>query len=272
MRAGVDLNAYLQRIDYAGHPLADLASLRQLHLKHPIAIPFENLATLIGEPVSLDIAAIQDKLVRRGRGGYCFEHNRLFCSVLEQLGFDVQPLAARVTWQRSDPTAGARTHMLLLVRLQSDTYISDVGFGGLTLTAPLKLETDRVQATPHEQFRITAKDGEFEVEARLDSDWKSLYRFDLQPQQPVDFEVLNHYVATHPDSHFLTTLMAARRIPNGLHTLHNASWRTYGRGRLVESGVIESVAALRSALSELFTIPVPSGARLDAALQRVLQA
>ena len=71
-------------------------TLRALHALHPAAIPFENFDPLLGRPVLLDLAALQDKLVRRKRGGYCFEHNTLFRAALEGLGFTVTSLASRV--------------------------------------------------------------------------------------------------------------------------------------------------------------------------------
>lgn len=271
MDAALDLQAYLQRIGYVGAPAADLATLAELHLKHPIAIPFENLATLLGAGVSLDLAAIQEKLVGSRRGGYCFEQNRLFAAVLEHIGFELEAHAARVLWGSADESGGGRTHMVLRVRVDSQDYICDVGFGGLTLTAPLLLDVDREQASPHERFRFRAVGPEYLLEVKLDDSWRAMYRFDLQPQRPIDFEVLNHYVATHPDSHFLTTLMAARRTLDGLHTLHNGSQRFYRSGQVAEQRNIGSVTQLRRVLTETFWIDVPEGSRIDGALERALR-
>ena len=100
------------------------------------------------------LQSIQRKLVGARRGGYCFEHNLLFRGVLDALGFRTRSLGARVVWGRTDAEMPARTHMLLLVDLEGRTYLADVGFGGVTLTAPLVLETGREQATPHEPFRL----------------------------------------------------------------------------------------------------------------------
>ena len=96
----VDVNAYFRRIGFDGRPAADLATLAALHRLHPIAIPFENLSVLLREPIPLDIAALEEKLVARRRGGYCFEQNRLFADVLTSIGFEVVALAARVVWGR----------------------------------------------------------------------------------------------------------------------------------------------------------------------------
>src|SRR5689334_21061726 len=92
----IDLDAYLARIGYEGPAAPNLATLRRLHELHPRAIPFENLSPFIGETPSLDPASLQAKLVRGGRGGWCFEQNLLFGLALEAIGFEVTRLAARV--------------------------------------------------------------------------------------------------------------------------------------------------------------------------------
>src|SRR5690606_17659533 len=109
---------------------------------------------------------LEQKLVLSGRGGYCFEHNRLFGAVLESLGFDVTGLAARVLWEREPGSVMPRTHMLLTVDVAGEPYIADVGFGGLTLTAPLRLVPDLEQPTPHETFRVQRRDDGFVLEVR----------------------------------------------------------------------------------------------------------
>jgi N-hydroxyarylamine O-acetyltransferase len=165
----LNLDAYLRRIGFTSTPRADLHTLRELHERHPIAIPFENLATLMGRPVALDLESIERKLVRSGRGGYCFEHNALFAAALQAIGFVFASLAARVTWFRARDDVGGRTHMVLLVRLGRERYVCDVGFGGLTLTTPLILVPDVAQVGVHEEFRVERLDDrEYEVLVELD--------------------------------------------------------------------------------------------------------
>jgi N-hydroxyarylamine O-acetyltransferase len=264
MAGGVDVKAYFSRIGFGGRPTADLATLAALHRLHPIAIPFENLSTLLREPVPLDIAALQDKLVARGRGGYCFEHNTLFGEVLRALGFEVVGLAARVVWNTRH-AVGPRTHRVLRVRAGGEDYISDVGFGGLTLTGPLKLELDTEQETPHERFRLQRVGDELELEARLVGTWRPMYRFDLQAQLPIDFEALNHFVATHPSSHFLTTLMAARRTADGRYALTNNELAVYHSAAKQERK-LRSGAEIARVLAEEFRIALPHGGALDSKL------
>lgn len=266
------LESYLRRIGYGGPRTPTLATLRALQAHHPRAIPFENLDTLASRPVRLDLDSLQSKLVRGGRGGYCFEQNTLFQHVLAALGVPVTALAARVVWERPASEVRARTHMVLLAEVEEGRYLCDVGFGGLTPTGPLKLALDVEQPTPHETFRILDLGRERAVEARVRGEWKRLYRFDLQEQQPVDIEMLNHYVMSHPDSPMLGRLIAARTEPERRFGLLNGAVSTYGPDGALERRCITSVAELRDVLRATFAIDVPAGAEIDSALERALAA
>ncbi len=101
--------------------------------------------------------------------------------------------------------------MLVRVELGGRTHLVDVGFGGLTLTGVLRLEPDIEQPTPHEPFRLLSiDDGNWRMQARVRGEWTTLYRFDLQRQHQVDYEVTSYYLSTNPTSHFVTGLIAAR--------------------------------------------------------------
>lgn len=266
-----DLNAYLRRVAFQGRPSPDLETLRQLHRCHPQAIAFENLSTLMGESVPLELDALVDKLVGAGRGGYCFEHNGLFAAVLETLGFEVTTLAARVSWGREPGRVGGRTHMLMSVRIAGRDFICDVGFGGVTLNMPLLLEVDVEQAGPQERFRMVMRnDGEYELFIELSDGWQSMYRFDLQPQGPGDYEAMNRHVSTHRDSPFIANLMAARRTAEGRHALSNTRLRTYRGVAVIRSRQLGNVAELRGVLGAEFGIRLPEHGGLDAALARIV--
>ncbi|HET8715978.1 MAG TPA: arylamine N-acetyltransferase, partial [Holophagaceae bacterium] len=138
MSGVLDLEAYLARIGYAGGLSPDLPTLTALHEAHALAVPFENLAIQMGEGVRIDLASLQDKLVRRRRGGYCFEQNGLFLAVLRALGFAVDPFEARVRF--GTDAVLPRTHMLLRVRLPEGDFLADVGFGGQGVRRPVPLD------------------------------------------------------------------------------------------------------------------------------------
>lgn len=265
-----DLTPYFDRIAYQSDPRPDLATLEALHWLHPNAIAFENLSPLLGEPVVLETDALLDKLIRRRRGGYCFEQNTLFMHALELVGFDVVPLAARVVWNRDRDRPNPRTHMVILVSIDDIDYLCDVGFGGVTLTAPLVLEPDKIQTTPHEAFRIREIGREFVLEVNLDDEWRQTYLFDLQPQLPVDYEAMNHFVQTHASSPFTQTLMAARPLSTSRFTLRGSELRRYEAGVLTESSHISRADDLATVLEETFGIALPSDKRLEELLGRVV--
>jgi N-hydroxyarylamine O-acetyltransferase len=267
----LDLDSYSKRIGYSGPRTATLETLRALQLKHPLAIPFENLDTLTGRPVKLDVRSLEDKLVRSRRGGYCFEQNLLFKHVLAGFGFEATALAARVVWERPSEIR-ARTHMVLLVALGGRRYICDVGFGGLTATAPIELTPDVEQPTPHETFRVVTVESELAVEARVRGEWKRLYRFDLQEQLQVDIELLNHYVMSHAESPMRSRLIAARAAGDRRFGLGSAILSVHHLHGGDEQRRIGDVDELKRILDSTFGIDVPAGPDVDAALARVLEA
>ena len=259
-----DLDAYLARIGYAGPRDASLDTLKTLHFLHPQAIPFENIDPFLGQPVRLERAALQDKIVFGGRGGYCFEHNLLLMHALKTLGFEVVGLAARVLWGQSEDTITARSHMLLRVELDGRTCIADVGFGGLTLTAPLQLEPGREQKTPHEPFRIVEAGDHFRLQAAIGGDWRSLYRFDLQPQYEVDYSVTNYFLSTSPTSHFLSSVIAARAAPDRRYALRGNRLSIHHLGGRTEQTEIATAAELADTLQGLLGIIIPDRTAFEA--------
>jgi N-hydroxyarylamine O-acetyltransferase len=257
MHTTIDLPAYLRRIGYAGHPRADLATLRALVAHHTAAIPFENLDPWSGLPPSLELSAIEDKVVGNGRGGYCFEQNALFSAVLAQLDFDVTRLAARVLWGRADDAITPRSHMLLRVDVEGGPVIADVGFGSLTLTGTLALDSDATQATPHEPFRLVACDGGWRVQAWVGDAWKSLYRFDPHPQHPIDYEAANWYLATNPASHFTQNLIATRAAPQRRYALLNRELAVHALHGGTERRTLATPQELLSVLEQDLLIALP---------------
>jgi N-hydroxyarylamine O-acetyltransferase len=269
MRAHVDVDAYFKRIGYTGPLEATLQSLRAIHLRHALSIPFENLDPLLRRPVRLDLHSLEQKLVHDGRGGYCFEQNLLLSHVLGQLGFRVTNLAARVIWNAPPGAVRPRTHMLLRVDIDEGSHIADVGFGGLTLTGPLRLVAHIEQATPHETFRLVEAGDGFVMEALVRGSWGALYRFDLQPQLLPDYELANWYVSTHPESHFVTRLTAALPFTGGRFALSNNQLSVHHLGAASEQRMLTGADELRTVLQETFGLTLPDSPDLAAQLTRL---
>jgi N-hydroxyarylamine O-acetyltransferase len=265
----VDLDAYFARIGFSGARHPTLETLGAIHLAHAQSIAFENLNPLMNRAVPLDMPSLEAKLVRGGRGGYCFEQNALLCTALRELGFEASGLAARVVWNAPPDATRPRTHMLLRVRIGAEDYIADVGFGALTLTAPLRLVTDIEQSTPHETFRLMdLGGGDLKLEAWVGEGWKTLYRFDLQPAYAPDYDLANYYVATHPASHFRSTLMGGRPFPGGRYALQNNQLSVHRLGAPSEKRTLTSVAEVREVLETLFGLTLPAAAEIDPVLAR----
>jgi N-hydroxyarylamine O-acetyltransferase len=257
MRFALDLDAYLHRIGHAGPAAPDLATLRALALAHAMAIPYENLDPLLGLPVDLDPAALEDKLVHGGRGGYCFEHNLLFAEALRAVGFAPVGLIARVLWNRPEDAVTAQTHMLLRVPLDGADWLVDVGFGSMTLTGALRLAPDAAQATPHGPFRLLRQGDGWRMQAQVLGEWRSLYRFDLHPCERIDYEVSNHYVSTHPQSQFVQTLAAARCTPDARLALRNREFAVHPLGGATERCTLARPEQIRHVLESEFRIRLP---------------
>lgn len=264
----IDIDAYFRRIGYEGSRSATLDTLRALTFHHTLAIPFENLNPIMRWPVSLDIDAIERKLVRDGRGGYCFEQNLLFGSVLESLGFRFKRLAGRTVWGRPIDAEAAQLHNLILVDVDGDDYAVDVGFGIATLTAPLRLELDIEQPTPHEVCRIIRVGDEYAVQVRIGDDWRALYRFDLQARSLRDFRVSNWFTSTNPNAMMVCDLMAARADPDRRHALRNNAYAVYHLSGETECRMLNSVHELRATLEGPFRIRLPESEDLNKALER----
>lgn len=269
----IEVDDYFRRIGYTGPRAATLETLSGIHLLHPQAIPFESLDPLLKRPVGLTPAALTRKLILGGRGGWCFEHNHLLADVLATLGFRVAGLAARVLWGSADEEAPRpRSHMLLrIMDVDGRDYLADVGFGGLTPTAPLLLETQTEQATPHETFRLIERSsGDLVMQALVRGIWKSLYSFDLQPQVRPDYEVASWYLENHPQSPFTNRLMAARATADRRYALLNNNLSTHPLRGPSEQVTLETPRAIREALEETFLITLPDDPSLDSVLARLI--
>ncbi len=270
MSQKVNLKAYFDRIGFAGSIAPTLATLETIHALHPAAIPFENLNPLLGLPVDLDLGAITRKLLAERRGGYCYEHNLLLMAVLHELDFTVRGLAARVLWNKPEGVEPPPTHMLLAIDISGVTYIADVGFGGLTLTAPLKLKPETEQTTPHETFRLMGGEPDWTLEARIGEAWMPLYRFDMTEASDADYAAANTFLSTDPQSPFRQELRVALSPAGQRLALRNNRLSIHAAGVPSVARELTSVAELREVLSASFGIQLPDAERLDPALETIL--
>ena len=264
----VNIDAYFERIAFSGSIAPTLETLQQLHALHPAAIPFENLDPLLGVPVRLELKNLEQKLLFDRRGGYCFEHNLLFKALLESLDFPVKALAARVYWGHEETEERPLSHMALLVDVGGTSYLADVGFGGMTLTAPLRLRADVEQQTPHGTFRLVGGTPDWRLEVQLGETWKLLYRFDLEERTLADYQAMNDF--TSADPHFSAHLNVARAEKGRRLALRDTRFRVYPLEGPEETRELTSLVELRETLSGAFGIALPQSERLDQVLETIL--
>ncbi len=195
------IDAYLQRIELSDcNPTLD--SLIQLQKNHMLHVPFENLDIVLGRPIHLNHDNLFEKIVRRGRGGYCFELNLLYASLLKSLGFSVQPVLGRV-WLRKPTKIPPRNHLAHLVEINGTTFITDVGFGGLTTRIPLDINSVHQVNDDDGIVRVLPLlNHQYMIQRKVKGDWENQYSFENTIISTEDIVMSNHYMSTHPNSHF----------------------------------------------------------------------
>jgi N-hydroxyarylamine O-acetyltransferase len=220
----MNIQAYLQRINYTGPFAPGAETLRRLQVAHLRTVPFENLSIHSGEPIILDDKALFEKIVRRRRGGFCYELNGLFGALLRALGFDVEMLSARVA--NAEGIFGPDfDHMTLLVTL-AERWLVDVGFGDSFLE-PLKLDEEGEQLQGYRAYRIVRGAECLTLTQRLnDDEWKQQYRFTLRPYHYSDYAEMCRYHQTSPQSHFTKARICSRATPEGRISLSDLRFIT----------------------------------------------
>lgn len=250
---------YLVRIGHGGGGVrADRDCLDDLLRRHVASIPFENVDSFAPvdarRGVPLDPDSLADKLLGAAdggpsRGGYCFEHAGLLQWVLPSYGFEVRAASGRV-YVDPDHAPGTKTHHVTIVRLGGRDVLADPGFGGMTPTASLDLEsTGRTQPTPHGNYRVlpigeagvdvaAAPDLDVMVQAEVSGDdgpkWINLYGLDLGPVVAPDVRALNWYIATSPASPFVRRFSVALAPEGARVTVAGMVTRTRAGGVVTE--------------------------------------
>ncbi len=208
----LDFEAYLRRIGLKGRP-----KLAQVHRAHVSSIPFENLDPHRGVGVSLELEAIEDKLVGKRRGGYCFEQNLLLKAALEELGAKVDLMLARVRLN-ANGAVRPRSHLVMRVESEGAVWHADVGFGLGSLLDPLPFGPGQEHEQSGWRFRVVEDGSLFVLQTFAGDRWTDVYGFHPQPVPFVDLETSNWWTSTHPNSPFVTGLIVSIQSGEGLRT------------------------------------------------------
>lgn len=253
------LSAYLDRLNFEGPLRPDLETLQALHLAHQLAVPFENLDVQLRRPVSFDIAPTYEKIVTRGRGGWCYELNGLMGWALTEIGFDVVRLGAGVMRER-DGDFVLGNHLCLMVRLDQP-YLVDVGFGG-SLATPLPLRESEREDPPYRMGLSRTRDDYWrftEVTHAADP-----FTFDFRAIA-ADETLLAHkcrFLQTDPGSSFVKSLVVQRRRTGDVHvSLRGRVLKTIHRTH-TDKVLLDSADALVETLRQNFDLDVPEARTL----------
>lgn len=257
MSREINYELYLRRIGITTKLKPGLESLVQLQKQHMLHIPFENIDIYHGVPVMLDPAALYNKIVLRSRGGYCYECNGLFHLLLQWMGFDSRMISCRVVTGKK--IGEAFDHMALIVMIEEQEWLVDVGFGHFS-AAPLLLKYNLEQYDGYANYRIQPYelpgDKNYLGASRLKSnrnEWTTVYIFTREDHPLEAFREMNIYQQTSPDSHFTKNLICSQLTETGrLSLVNNRLITTDGTEK--EDRLVYGPAALNEVLNKAFSI------------------
>ncbi len=252
----MDVQAYFDRIGFGGPARPDLATLQALHRGHAMSISYENLDVQLGTPVSRDPAEAFEKIVRNGRGGWCYEMNGLMAAVLDEIGFKVTRLAGGVHRKvRGDDMVG--NHLVLLVDLPEGPWIADVGFGdGPRDPFPLR------------EGPVVSDGYEYRLE-RIDGGWWRFFNHPLGGAPSFDFrteaadpallDAKCRELQTSPESVFVMTAIAQRHFGDEVRLLRGRALRRVRPG-WKEDRLIPDATDFVATLKREFELDLPQAA------------
>jgi N-hydroxyarylamine O-acetyltransferase len=205
---------YCQRIGISGEFKNDVLTLATIMRAQLRAVPFENLDVQAGKIVSIIPEDIVEKIVYKKRGGYCYEVNSLFAMALTALGFEYDLIGARPMFY---PFRRPKSHMVLVVKIGSERWLCDTGFGSFGLRAPIELnQLGQIIKQDNETFMLDKNErGEFVLKALVKGEWANQFGFDLQPMEMIDFMPVNYYNSTHPDAVFVQRYLVMLQRADG---------------------------------------------------------
>ena len=260
MTNSVRLQRYFDRIGYRGACRPDTEVLFALQKAHVCSVPFENLDVQFRRTLTTSVDAAYDKIVARGRGGWCYEQNGLFGWALAEVGFDVKRVAAAVMRHERGDISQAN-HLCLLVRVpgSDEIMLADVGFGG-SMLQPIPLCESEHQQVP---FRIGLRkldDGYWRFWEKAGSD---PFSYDFVPE-PAHEDALAHrctYLQSDPASGFVLNAVVQLRLTTEHKALRGRIFRL-ATAAGTRSRILDSADDFIATLADQFRLDVPEAADL----------
>jgi N-hydroxyarylamine O-acetyltransferase len=238
-----DIPAYLGAVDVRpAEPTLDL--LEELHGKHVRTFPFGNVDVLLGGHPGVAPDAVQDQLVRRRRGGYCFEHSQIFAATLEHLGFSVRRALGRV-----HELTNTRTHMTVHVEVDGERWLCDPGFG-FSITGPIALKDGAARVEGDREFGVRELTDQGNTVWALTRGGNAEHYADESPVHPADVRVGHFVTSREENSPFVNHLMVMRHMPHAHVTLTEEARTIRAPGKHTEHAEL-SVAEVVETVREL---------------------
>jgi len=246
---------YLARVT-TKRPEVSISFIKEIQETHVGSFPFSSLGVLLHENLSLESQVLFDRVVTKKRGGYCFEHNKIFFEVLNSLGFGCEIVLARVLLNLDIDVP--RTHRITKVALPDGNYIVDVGFGPMCPREPLLLDSEEPQNQGDAVYRIIQPDlGRYLLQIEEVDGWFTLYSFDNGFYTEADCLCGHHYASTYPAGVFVNNLMISRKSYDDVRLLRNGEFHRT-RGGETEITDISSKGNLEVILTQEFGIQLIS--------------
>ncbi|MFT5264125.1 MAG: N-hydroxyarylamine O-acetyltransferase [Polaribacter sp.] len=231
----MNINDYINRINYRGDLRPTLHALRGLQKAHLLNVPFENLAIHYGNSIDLDMDNIYHEIVVKGRGGFCYELNGVFDTLLKRLGFDSKIISARVYDNKKEDFGKEYDHLAIIVVLDNIKYLVDVGFGEFVFY-PLKLEINKTQSDPRGDFVIEEYDNKYYQVSKIEGKTKSIEYIFSEKERAIDeFSGMCNYHQTSPDSHFTQKKLISKPTENGRITITGNTLKITKNGEIKEN-------------------------------------
>lgn len=236
--ASINVSSYLEKLGLYKE-LPSLNYLRQLHKNHQLVIPFETLDIHFRRTITPDIRKIFDKIIPTKRGGFCYELNLLFYHLLIHLGYECQLISAQV-FNKTDQEYGPEyDHMAILVKMQEDIYLCDVGFGD-GFIFPKKLDLQSLQMDFNRYFKLFKDpDDNYFIKRTSDTqNFEALYQFKIQMREPIEFLDMINFKQSSPESPFVGKKIITILTTEGRITLSDSKLRIQERGEDIQIAVL----------------------------------
>ena len=227
--------------------------VRDMHKKHIAELSFSSIGVLLGKELPLDVPALMKKMVEQGDGGYCFEHNKLFSEVLSSLNYNVRSVLARVLYNKNveNPTC-PKTHRLILLEMEGETYVVDVGFGYSGPKQPVRLSMTPTEGPMGDKYRVMQNENrDYLLQTLRGGEFFTLYSFDLNRYNDWDFEMAHFFSHKHPTAGFVNNLVVARVLDKEVRSLRNGTYQRISPG-CIEETEITNYKELQRILSNEF--------------------